>query len=150
MDWAVAGTAGQRHGRGQVGRWLVYLQATNHVHKNILVEQLLAHPLGQHGRQQKQAVVIHAVGRSAGVGKGGGGGEGLDFDEKRPCPFHRHGNGRAGHIHLALHQEHFGGVGHLLQPFVHHLEHAHFAGGSKAVFHASQEAVAVEGVALQV
>ena len=96
----------------------------------------------QHRQQHGQAVLIQAERDAARVGHVTGVHQRLHF--------HQHGSGAfpGRHHHTAWHgflgagEEDRGGVGHFLEPFVGHAEHAQLVDRAEAVLHRSQQAQA--------
>jgi hypothetical protein len=104
---------------------------------------------GEHSQQDERAVHVYAAHRAAREAERGRRDERLDLDQQRARPLQR-GHDDAARGRAALLEKHLGGVAHLGEAGLAHLEHTDLVGGAEAVLRRAQDAKGVETVALQV
>ena len=103
---------------------------------------------GQDGEDESEAVAVYAGGCAAGRDDLGGSDERLDLDEQRAGSLHRAEHHGAG-FGARLSDEPGGGIDHLHQSALAHLEDADLAGRSEAVLQRSHGAEGSLALALE-
>ena len=140
----------QGGGDGQIRRRLSDGQTADNVHVDVVLVEFQPQPLFQHRQNEAHAVVFHAVARPTGGGEDRGGDECLDLSDQGTGALNGTQGAVARHVLGTSREQHFRGVGHLLQAFVGHLEYADLVGGTVAILHRADDAVGLLALALEV
>ena len=133
----------------EVDGGVVHTEASSDVEEHILLCQLEAHALLEHGKEHVHAAKVEASGRALWGAIGGSAHEGLCLDEEGTYALNGRGDGDATHSLVAVGEEQLRGVAHLTQSVAAHLVDAQLGSASKAILDAAQDAVHVVLVALE-
>ena len=124
-------------------------QPAGNVDEDVLLHQLEAYALLEHGQQHVQPALVEAGGLALGRAVGGGGDEGLRLEQEGSHSLDGRADGDAREPFVLLGEEQLGGVGDLSQARGLHLVDAQLRGRPEAVLHRAQYAVHVVLVALE-
>ena len=142
--------ADQRQGDREVGRRLADPQAAGDVEIDLVAGERQPAAGLQHRQQHGEAAASQPTTARRGVASGEGDDQRLDLHQHRPRALDAGEHGGAGDAAAPLRQEQGGGVGHLLQAALGHLEHADLVGRAEAVLDRAQDAELVAALALEI
>ena len=124
-------------------------QTSGYVQEDVLLCQLEAHTFLQNGKEHVQALAVETYGATLCRAVGGGGDECLGLYEEGTHTLYGGGYGHTGESFAIVGKEQFGGVGNLAEAVVPHLVDAQLGGAAEAVLYASEDAVHIVLVALE-
>src|SRR6266851_4493850 len=148
--WLLGQRRDQRGGDGEVGGRLADAQAAGDVEIDVVGADGEAAARVEHGHDHGEPVAVPADDGTARRPGRRGGDQGLDLDQYRPGSLHPGEDGGAADIVAALGEEESGGVRHLGEPGIGHLEDADLVRRPEAVLDRAQDAKLVAALALEI
>lgn len=146
----IAQRGDQRERRGHIGGRLVQPQAACDAEIHVLRGKFQSQPFFQHGKQQRQAVVVDAGGHPPRRRINGRRRQRLDFGDDGAAAFDHTDRAASRHVGLPLRHQQLGGILHLAQSVVQHLKNADFICRAETVFRRADDAENVLLVSLKI
>ena len=104
----------------------------------------------QHGQQQRQAILIHALRQTFRITAVALGDQRLNFDEQRTAALPGNRYNAAGSRHGIARQENRRWIAHFAKPRFRHRKHTHFTRSAKPVFHRANQRVSTRRIILEI